>query len=44
MEELLQNTDTEWQEIKLSQWYGQTEKVMEVNLETAWWYHSGKPG
>ncbi len=41
--EVLKNPDTEWQEIKLSQGYGHTEKVMEVATETAWWYHSGKP-
>ena len=43
LEEKLKNPETEWQEIKLSQWYGHTEKVMEVASETAWWYHSGKP-
>ena len=42
LEEELKNPDTEWQEIKLSQWYGQTEKVMEVASKTACWYHSGK--
>jgi hypothetical protein len=43
LEEELKNQDTEWKEIKLSQWYGHTEKVMEVASKTAWWYHSGKP-
>lgn len=43
LEEKLKNPDTEWQQVKLSYWYGQTEKVMEVASQTAWWYHSGKP-
>lgn len=43
LEEELKNPDTEWQEVKLSHWYGHTEKVMEVASKTAWWYHSGKP-
>lgn len=43
LEKELKNPAIEWQEIKLSRWYGQTEKVMEVASQTAWWYHSGKP-
>jgi hypothetical protein len=43
LEEELKNPDTAWQQITLSQWYGQTEKVMEVASKAAWWYHSGKP-
>ena len=43
LEEEIKNPDTQWQEIKLSQWYGQSEKKMEIATETAWWYHSEKP-
>lgn len=32
--EMLKNPDTEWQEIKLSQWYGHTKKVMEIATAT----------
>lgn len=43
LEERLTKADTEWQQIKFSQWYGHREKVMDVASQTAWWYHSGKP-
>lgn len=43
LEQVMKNSDTKWQKVKLSQWYGYTEKVMEVTTATAVWYHSGKP-
>jgi hypothetical protein len=43
LQQVLENPDTKWQKVTLSQWYGYREKVMEVTSETAWWYHSGKP-
>ncbi len=43
LKEVLEDPATEWQKIKLSQWYGHKEKVMEIATATAVWYHSGKP-
>lgn len=41
--EVLQDKATHWQKVKLSYWYGQKEKEMELTTATALWYHSGKP-
>jgi hypothetical protein len=43
IEEKLICRDTEWQKVTLSQWYGKSEKEMEMTTETAVWYHSAKP-
>jgi hypothetical protein len=43
LKQVMENSATRWQKIKLSQWYGYTEKEMEVATATAVWYHSGKP-
>jgi hypothetical protein len=40
--EKLENPKTKWRKVTLSQWYGQSEKEMEMTTETAVWYHSGK--
>jgi hypothetical protein len=41
--QVLNDPNQTWQEIKLSQWYGQQEKGMQLATGTAVWYHSGKP-
>jgi hypothetical protein len=43
LKEVLQNPATGWEKIKLSNWYGHSEKEMEITTATAHWYHSGKP-
>lgn len=43
LKEVLQNPATAWVKIKLSHWYGHSEKEMEITTATAHWYHSGKP-
>jgi hypothetical protein len=43
LEQVLKDPKQKWQKIKLSQWYGQKEKVMNIATATAVWYHSGKP-
>ena len=34
---------TAWTRVRVSRWYGQTERVVEVATGTAVWYHSGMP-
>ncbi len=34
---------TMWTAVKVSQWYGQAERTVEIASGTAVWYHSGKP-
>ena len=43
LKQVVENKAIKWQKIKLSQWYGYSEKEMEVATATAVWYHSGKP-
>lgn len=43
LKEVLKHSATKWQKVQLSQWYGYTEKIMEVTTAAAVWYHSGKP-
>jgi hypothetical protein len=43
LEQILNDPNQTWQDITLSQWYGQQEKQMQLATGTAVWYHSGKP-
>jgi hypothetical protein len=39
----LNDPTTVWQSVRLSGWYGNTERQVEYTTGTAVWYHSGKP-
>jgi hypothetical protein len=39
----LSDPDTQWQTIRLRNWYGRTRKIVEVTSFTAIWYYKGKP-
>lgn len=41
--EVLENPQTVWQMITITEWYGHTNKVMKVTTGTALWYRAGKP-
>lgn len=41
LEQILLNASTQWLNITLSHWYGETEGQVEVRL--AVWYHTGLP-
>jgi hypothetical protein len=43
LKQVLEDSTTRWQQIKLSPWYGKKEKEMEITTATALWYHKGKP-
>lgn len=43
LKQVLEDPNTNWEKIKISQWYGKKEKEMEVTTATAVWYHKGKP-
>jgi hypothetical protein len=43
LKQVLEQPNTNWEKIKISQWYGKKEKEMEVTTATAVWYHKGKP-
>lgn len=39
----LADPDTQWQTIRLRNWYGRTQKTVEITTVTAIWYYKGKP-
>jgi len=39
----LDNSDTSWQQVRFSKWYGEQNKLMEITSGTALWYRGGKP-
>jgi DDE superfamily endonuclease len=38
---LLKNPRVSWQRLRISRWYGQTHRLVEVATGTALWYHAG---
>ena len=43
LEQVLLNTDTQWSNVTLSHWYGESERQVEVTTGLAVWYHTGLP-
>lgn len=43
LQQRLDDPATEWQYIVIPQWYGQSNKVMQVTTATALWYKIGLP-
>ena len=43
LQEVFKSSATKWQKIKLTNWYGHSQKEMELATATAHRYHSGKP-
>jgi hypothetical protein len=43
LRQVLQDPATCWQRIHVSQWYGRSERELEIATDTAVWYHSGLP-
>jgi hypothetical protein len=43
LQKVLKSTAARWQQVRLTNWYGHGQKVMEIATATALWYHSGKP-
>lgn len=43
LQEVLKSAATEWQKVTLTNWYGHSQKEMEIATATALWYHSAKP-
>ena len=41
--QVLEDPQTEWQAVQISNWYGQGPRTVEITTNTAVWYHSGKP-
>jgi hypothetical protein len=41
--QVLEDPQTEWQTVHISNWYGQGPRTVEITTNTAVWYHSGKP-
>ena len=40
---LVKALDTPWERVRLTRWYGETEREVEIVSQTALWYHSGLP-
>jgi hypothetical protein len=43
LQQRLSDPDTQWQTIRLRNWYGRTQKAVEITSFTAIWYYKGKP-
>jgi hypothetical protein len=43
LNEVLADPQTSWRRVQVSQWYGRTERELEIATGTAVWYHSGLP-
>jgi hypothetical protein len=43
LEQILLDADTQWSNITLSHWYGETERQVEITTGLAIWYHTGLP-
>ena len=43
LSKVLEDKETQWQTVRFSQWYGHSDKPMQICSHTAVWYHSGKP-
>ncbi|HEV2130438.1 MAG TPA: transposase [Longimicrobiaceae bacterium] len=43
LSEVLTDPKTSWQRIRVSQWYGKSERELEIATGTAVWYHAGLP-
>ena len=41
--QVLQDPTTAWQRIRVSHWYGRSERDLEIATGTALWYHAGLP-
>jgi hypothetical protein len=44
LEQVLKDPRTCWQRVKVTQWYGRSERELEIATGTAVWYHAGLPG
>lgn len=43
LEQVLIDPDTHWSKITLANWYGETERTIEIATGLAVWYHTGLP-
>ncbi len=43
LESVLKDSNTTWQRLRVSQWYGRSQRLVEVATGTALWYSQGKP-
>jgi hypothetical protein len=43
LEQVLIDTNTDWSKITLANWYGETERTVEITTGLAVWYHTGLP-
>lgn len=43
LQERLEDEQTQWQNVRFSEWYGQTNKLMQIASGTALWYRAGEP-
>ena len=40
---LIKASDTHWQRVRLTRWYSETQREVEIVSQTAIWYHAGLP-
>jgi hypothetical protein len=43
LQQVLDDSNTEWRRVRVSEWYGQSERDVEIASGTAVWYHVGEP-
>ena len=43
LEQIAEDEYTRWKRLKVQEWYGEKQRLIEITSQTAVWYHSGQP-
>lgn len=43
LQQVLEDASTVWTRVRISNWYGERRRLIEITSATAIWYHAGKP-
>ena len=43
LQQVLEDASTVWTRVRIRNWYGEKERLIEITSATAVWYHAGKP-
>lgn len=43
LEKIAEDKHTRWKRLKVQEWYGEKQRLIEITSQTAIWYHTGQP-
>jgi hypothetical protein len=43
LEKIAEDSHTHWKRLKIQEWYGEKQRLIEITSRTAIWYHTGQP-